>query len=68
MNQSMVSELLKEAPNDQILTYKEAAKELKVSTRTLEHRVKTGQIPHFRIGRAVRFSRNALLKHIYGQI
>lgn len=68
MNQSVVSQLLKEAPNDQILTYEEAAKELKVSTRTLEHRVKTRQVPFFRVGRAVRFSRNALLKHFYGQI
>lgn len=63
-----VEELLREADKDRILTYPEAAKELQVSTRTLEHRVKTGQIPYFRIGRSVRFSRNALLKHLYGQI
>lgn len=68
MQKCTAKDLLKEAPSDEILNYDGAAKLYKVSVRTVEHRVRSGQIPFFRIGRAVRFSRNALLRHLYNQI
>ena len=50
---------------DEILLKKEAAEFLKISNRTLDYLVVTGQIPFSRIGkRGVRFSKNRLLEWI----
>jgi len=49
---------------NQILTASEAAKFLKVSMRTLYRRVHSGNIPHKRLGRHLRFSSQALMEWI----
>jgi len=50
---------------DEILLKKEAAEFLRISNRTLDYLVVTGQIPFSRIGkRGVRFSKNRLLEWI----
>jgi excisionase family DNA binding protein len=38
-----------------VLTTREAAQYLKISLPTLHRRVREGEIPYFRIGRALRF-------------
>ena len=43
-----------------VLTRQEAAELLKLSVRTLDYLTATGQIPHKRIGRSVRFSERAI--------
>ena len=43
-----------------ILTMPEAAEFLRVSERTLWARVQAGEVPHFRVGKQYRFSRERL--------
>ena len=43
-----------------IFTRKEVAAILRLSVRTVDYLVASGQIPHRRIGRSVRFSESAL--------
>ena len=43
-----------------VLTRPEAAELLRISIRTLDYWVKTGQVPHKKIGRSIRFSEKAL--------
>ena len=45
-----------------VLTRQEAAELLKLSVRTLDYLTATGQIPHKRVGRSIRFSESALQK------
>lgn len=51
-------------PQDEVLTYAEAARLLKVSDRTLMRLVADGKVPHYRVGVQVRFSRTALLEMV----
>lgn len=46
---------------NQVLTMKEAAALMQVSVRTIQKRIAHGTIPHKRIGKCIRFSRNQLL-------
>jgi len=64
----VLEKLMEEAGHDVILNKKMLAKELKVTPRTIEYRMKTGQIPYFKVGRCVRFSRNAVLARIYSDM
>lgn len=45
---------------DEILTYPEAARVLRVSVRTLYRLVAAEEVPFTRVGSSVRFSRSAL--------
>lgn len=49
-------------PQDEVLTYAQAAELLKVSQRTLRRYVADGTVPSFRMGGLIRFSRTALVK------
>ena len=49
-------------PQDEILTYAEAAALLKVTQRTLRRYVADGTVPYFRMGGLIRFSRTALVE------
>lgn len=46
---------------NQVLTMKEAAALMQVSVRTIQKRIANGTIPHKRIGKCIRFSRDQLL-------
>ena len=63
-----VQSLLDRVGDDEILDKKEVASLLGVSERTIEHRMRTAQIPWFKIGRCTRFSRNAVLAKIYSEM
>lgn len=52
----------------EFLTYPQAAALLQVSERTLWTWVHERGVPHFRIGRTVRFSRSALLRWFFQQL
>ena len=45
----------------------EVAKMLRVSERTIEIWVRNGIIPAFRLGRTIRFDRDAILEHLRQQ-
>lgn len=47
-----------------LLTVREAAELLNISSRTLYAHVETNRIPCLRIGRAVRFDREALIEFL----
>lgn len=47
--------------DNQVLTVPEAAAILRISVRTVRKRIANGTIPHKRIGKCIRFSRNELL-------
>lgn len=47
-----------------VLTSREAAEFLKVSERTLWKLTKEGKVPHFRVGRVVRYVRGRLLESL----
>lgn len=49
-------------PQDEILTYPEAARLLRIGERTLYRLVAEGKVPHVRLGGSTRFSRDALLE------
>ncbi|MBN2293660.1 MAG: helix-turn-helix domain-containing protein [Pirellulales bacterium] len=51
-----------------LLTYPQAAEATGWSVRTLEDLVRAGKIPHIKLGRAVRFSPDALREWIAGKI
>src|SRR5262249_50876685 len=50
------------------LTVKEVAEVLNVSERLIYQQVQIGEIPHFRIGAAVRFEPAALGKWLHGKL
>lgn len=51
---------------DDVLTREEAARFLKITTRTLDRRVKEGAIPSGMIGRTRRFSKSVLRDLVRG--
>jgi excisionase family DNA binding protein len=56
-----------EPPKPSILTADDAAKLLGISRRTLCKKTADGQIPHFKIGKVVRFNLSELRKYIERQ-
>lgn len=46
----------------QYLTKKEAAELTNIGVRTIEKRMKDGDIPFIKVGRLVRFDRNKIIK------
>lgn len=52
--------------NDEILTKKEMAELLKVNERTVDQLRKKG-LPHFKVGRNVRFKKNEALEWLENQ-
>lgn len=70
--QSMSGEPPVSAERDEILTYREAARLLRVSARTLERWTREGRIPCIRLPArgtwsGVRFSRKQLLRWLRGR-
>jgi excisionase family DNA binding protein len=49
-----------------ILTLEEAAKLLRVSTKTLGKLARSGEVPAMRLGREWRFSREQLMRRLNG--
>ena len=43
-----------------VMTKQEVAEYLKISIGTLNHKIKEGKIPHFKIGSQVRFNKEAV--------
>jgi excisionase family DNA binding protein len=58
---------LKQFFDNQILTVKEVAKLLKLSTKTIYKRVSHGEIPHKKIGDEIRFLLPELMSWMKGQ-
>lgn len=54
--------------NVQLLTYQDASKRLGVSVRTLQKRVKSGDVAHVRLGRKVYFTEELLIEYIQASI
>jgi excisionase family DNA binding protein len=52
----------------EVLTPKEAAEFLKMSVRTLHRRTILGEIPCYRSGHIIRYSRQALLNCLLGNV
>ena len=52
---------------DSLLTVKDAAKFLNVCEMTVYREAKAGTLPHVRIGRSIRFSKDALDAYIENQ-
>ena len=51
-----------------LLTVKDAAKFLNVSAMSIYREVNAGTLPHVRIGRSIRFSKEALDAYIENQV
>lgn len=54
-------------PFGDILGVRQAAAFLGIGQRTVYAMAKAGEIPHFRLGKSLRFSRTALQEWAYGQ-
>ena len=48
----------------QLLTYQDASMRLGISVRTLQKRVKSGDVAHVRLGRKVYFTEELLIEYI----
>lgn len=55
------------AVEDEVLTVKEAAELLRMSTAWVYENAKAGRLPAFRAGRAIRFTRRTLLSWLEAQ-
>ena len=53
-------------PEKPLLTPRETAEWMKVSTRTLRRLVERGEVPALRVGRQVRFDPAELASYVYG--
>lgn len=51
-----------QTPPSEVLTLFDAAKEFKVSEKTLWAEAKAGRVPHFKVGKQYRFLRSLLLE------
>ena len=49
-----------EPPMDEVMDYRGLSIYMKLAQGTLRHRVMRGEIPYFKIGRSVRFSRKQI--------
>ena len=53
---------------NQVLTVKEAAKLLRVTTKTIYKKVRHGEIPHKKVGSEIRFLLPQLIRWLKGEI
>ena len=49
----------------EIMTVQEVAEFLRLHQNTIYHQIETGELPYFRIGKSIRFSREQVEKHLY---
>jgi excisionase family DNA binding protein len=50
----------KEPPTDEVMDYRGLSAYLKMAQGTLRHKVMRGEIPHFKVGHSVRFSKKQI--------
>ena len=66
-NEKVVSCAVVTAEMPEVLTVEEVAAWLRINKKTVYDAAKAGQIPCCKVGRILRFSRNAVLNWLHGQ-